>query len=62
MLHEISSRKDLMKPSNRDKLLFDDIELLNLAKTTNKIMNWIIVNQPTPHQPHSIKETDRLVI
>ena len=26
MLHEIYSRKDIMKPSNRDKILFEDIE------------------------------------
>ena len=60
MLHEIYSRKGLMKPSDRNKILFDDIEH-NITKTTNQIMNWWI----SVHKPlvcHSIKETDRLAI
>ena len=59
ILHEIYSRKDFMKPSDRDKILFDDIEH-HLAKTTNQIMNWISVHKPLIS--HSIKETDRLSI
>ena len=48
-----------MKPSDRDKILFDDIEQ-HLAKSTNQIMNWISVHKPLVS--HSIKETDRLAI
>ena len=48
-----------MKPSDRNKILFDDIEC-HLAKTTNSIMNWISVHQPLIS--HSIKQTDRLAI
>jgi hypothetical protein len=59
MLHEIYSRKDFMKLSDRDKILFDDIEH-HLAKTTNQIMNWINVHKPLIS--HSIKETGRLAI
>ena len=59
MLHELYSRKDFMKPSDRDKILFDDIEH-HLAKTTNQIMNWIGVHKPLTSQ--SIKESDRLAI
>ena len=59
MLHEIYSRKDFMKPSDRDKILFDDIEH-HLIKPTHQIMNWISVNQPL--NSHSIKETGRLAI
>ena len=46
-----------MKPSDRNKIVFDDIEH-HLAKTTNQIMNWISVHKPLIS--HSIKETDRL--
>jgi hypothetical protein len=52
-------KKDFIKPSDHDKLLFDDIEL-HLAESTNQIMNWISVNKPLIS--HSIKETDRLAI
>ena len=49
-----------MKPSDRDKILFDDIEH-HLAKSTNQIMNWVSVHKPLIS--HSIKETDtRLAI
>jgi len=57
MLQEIYSRKDFMKPSDRDKILSDDIEY-HLVKRTHQIMDWISVNQPLIN--HSIKETDRL--
>ena len=59
MLHEIYSRKDFMKPSDRDKFLFDNIEL-HLAHSTHQIMSWTSVHQPLIS--HSIKETDRLAI
>jgi hypothetical protein len=58
MLHEIYSRKDFMKPSDHDKILFEDSEH-HLAQSTNQIMNWISVH--TPLISHSIKETDKLV-
>ena len=48
-----------MKPSDRNKTLFDDIEH-HFAKTTNRIMNWISVHKPLIS--HSIKETDRIAI
>jgi hypothetical protein len=59
MLHEPYSRKDFMKPSDHDKILFDDIEH-HLAKPTHQIMNWISVHKPLVS--HRIKETDRLAI
>ena len=45
MLHKIYSRKDFMNPSDRDKILFEDIEH-HLAQSTNQIMNWISVHKP----------------
>jgi hypothetical protein len=49
-----------MKPSDRNNILFDDIEY-HIAKTTNQIMNWISVHKPLISHS-SIKETDRLAI
>jgi len=57
MLHQIYSRKQFMKPSDCDKILFNDIEQ-HLAQHTHQIMNWISVHQSLISHSMSKKPTD----